>query len=524
MPIKGKGSPISSSLGRMRPARYLGNKGGARKGGKPGISFKRIQPRGESPKASNVEPIGPPKTTAAPSKGGAQLEPIDPDTADLEAGKELVDPVTYRIEEHTAEGYSKRVAEVKDSVLYRLLDIIDAEAASQLTRDELRQELSMVMGPVLGDLGVTLNRAEQDALQQAIIDELLGLGPLEVLLRDDTINDVMVNGPHQVYIERRGKLEMTNVRFRDDRHLMNIINRICNTVGRHVDQRTPLADARLLDGSRVNVIVPPLALRGPTISIRKFGKIPFTIDKMIAIGTMSHPMGVFLKAAAASQLNIVVSGGTGSGKTTLLNCLSKLIDPGERIVTIEDAAELRLQQPHVVPLETRPKNIEGEGQVTMRDLVINALRMRPDRIIVGEVRGPEVVDMLQAMNTGHEGSMGTIHANGPREALTRMENMATLSGLSYTIKAIRRQLADALDLIIQVSRMRDGHRRVTNIVEVVGMEGDVITTQELFHYRYERDDLDGTMLGTFEYTQLTPACIVKLREFGYDKVVMSAFD
>jgi pilus assembly protein CpaF len=524
MPVKKKGTPISSSLGRMRPARYLGNKGAAKKGGRPGISFKPIEPKREQPKASNVEPMVQKKATAPPSKGGAQPKVFDPEAVALEDGPMMADPVQYLIEDHTAEGYSERVSQVKDTVLYRLLDIIDAEAASQLTRDELGQELAMVMGPVLGDLKVTLNRAEQEALQQAISDELLGLGPLEVLLRDDTINDVMVNGPHQVYIERKGKIQLTNVRFRDDRHLLNIVNRICNTVGRHVDQRTPLADARLLDGSRVNVIVPPLALKGPTVSIRKFGTIPFTIDKMIAGGSMSQPMGVFLKAAAASQLNIVVSGGTGSGKTTLLNSLSKLIDPGERIVTIEDAAELRLQQPHVVPLETRPKNIEGEGEVTIRDLVINALRMRPDRIIVGEVRGPEVVDMLQAMNTGHEGSMGTIHANGPREALTRMENMATLSGLSYTIKAIRRQIADALDLIIQVSRMRDGHRRVTNIVEVVGMEGDVITTQELFHYRYDRDDVDGTMLGTFDYTQLTPACIGKLREFGYDKVVMSAFE
>lgn len=518
--MKSQKSPISNSLVRMRPARYLGKAIG-KGGGRTIIGRRPAAGKGKT-KVAKVKSVAAAKKDQKDAANKKKSQ--DPKRITFDAEIIIDEPVAYLIEDHSAAGFSKRVADVKDSVLYRLLDLIDSEAAVQLSRDELQSELSMVMGSVLGDMKVTLNRSEQDALQQAIVDELLGLGPLEVLLRDDTINDILVNGPFQVYIERYGKLSLTDVKFRDDRHLMNIINRICNTVGRHVDQRTPMADARLLDGSRVNVVVPPLALKGPTLSIRKFGAKPFTLDKLIEIGSMSYPMGVFLKAAAASQLNIVVSGGTGSGKTTLLNSLSKLIDPGERIVTIEDAAELRLQQPHVVPLETRPKNIEGEGEVTIRDLVINALRMRPDRIIVGEVRGAEVVDMLQAMNTGHEGSMGTIHANGPREALTRMENMATLSGLSYTIKAIRRQLADALDVIVQVSRMRDGARRVTSIIEVVGMEGEVITTQELFNYRYERDDHEGNMIGSFEYTQLTPHCMPKLREFGYDKVVMGALN
>ena len=375
---------------------------------------------------------------------------------------------------------------------------------------------------VLQEFKITLNRPEQQQLQAALIDEILGLGPLEVLLKDPTITDIMVNGPYQVYVERNGKLELTDVKFRDDEHVLHVAGRIVNRVGRRVDQTSPMADARLADGSRVNIVLPPLAVKGPTLSIRKFSEQPITLDKMVEQDNLSPEMAVILKAAAASKLNIIISGGTGSGKTTLLNALSSLIGEGERIVTIEDAAELKLQQPHVVTLETRPKNLEGAGEITIRDLTINALRMRPDRIILGEIRGPECLDMLQAMNTGHDGSMCTLHANRPREALIRMENMATMSGLNYPLSAIRTQIAEAVDLIVQISRMRDGKRRIVSITEVVGMEGDVVVVQELFSYRYLSDDENGMMQGVFEFSGLRPHCYEKFREYGHDRAVMEA--
>lgn len=417
-------------------------------------------------------------------------------------------------------GMSPVLADVQTKVLPRVLDRVDAEAASKLSHDELCEEFRPVVIEVLNELKLTLNRTEQAALEKNLVDELLGLGPLEPLLADPTVTDVLVNGPNQVYVERHGKLEMTGVHFRDAEHVMNVAQRICNRIGRRVDQSSPLADARLEDGSRVNVIIPPLALRGPTISIRKFSKKPLDLDKMVKQNNLSAQMAKLLKIAAYCRLNIIVSGGTGSGKTTLLNALSKMIDQGERVVTIEDAAELQMQQPHVVPLETRPKNLEGEGEITIRDLVINALRMRPDRIILGEVRGPECIDMLQAMNTGHEGSMCTLHANSTREAMTRMENMATMSGLKYPLSAIRTQIAEALDMIVQISRMRDGMRRITRITEVVGMEGDVIVAQDLYKFVYDHDSEEGEMIGTFENTGLRPACYEKVRGFGLEQSLM----
>jgi len=353
-----------------------------------------------------------------------------------------------------------------------------------------------------------------------VLDEMLGLGPLERLLNDDSVTDIMVNGAQKVYVERKGKLELTDVTFRNDDHVMNIAQRIVAKVGRRVDQTQPLVDARLEDGSRVNIIVPPLALRGPTISIRKFSKKPITLDMMIRQDNLSEKMGKLLKIAAASRLNIVISGGTGSGKTTLLNALSHLIDSTERIVTIEDAAELQLQQPHVVPLETRPMNLEGEGEINFRDLVKNALRMRPDRIILGEIRGPEAIDMLQAMNTGHDGSMCTLHANRPREALTRLENMVSMANLNLPPEAVRRQIADALDLIIQVERMRDGKRRVVTISEVCGMSDGVITLQDLHQYEFEGENSDGTLLGEYVSSGLRPHFMEKAEYFGLGKALM----
>jgi pilus assembly protein CpaF len=403
-----------------------------------------------------------------------------------------------------------------------IMDRIDVAAASRLPRAEIAQQIQGVVAEILTEQKIQLNALEQRDLVTKLLNEMLGLGPLEPLLADETITDIMVNGAKQIYIERRGKLELTDVAFRDDAHVMNVATRIVTAIGRRVDESSPLVDARLQDGSRVNIIIPPLAIDGPSISIRKFSKKGITLDVMARQGNISEQMATVLKIAARARLNILISGGTGSGKTTLLNALSQLIDPGERIVTIEDAAELQLQQPHVVRLETRPANLEGDGEINMRDLVKNSLRMRPDRIILGEVRGSEAVDMLQAMNTGHEGSLGTIHANRPREALTRLENMIGLAGINLPAKAVRTQIAAAIDMIVQVSRMRDGMRRVTNIMEIVGMEGDVITTQELFTYEFEGEGTDGMLRGTFKSSGLRPNFTPKAEYFGLDRALLEA--
>ena len=354
---------------------------------------------------------------------------------------------------------------------------------------------------------------EQQELTVTLVDDMVGFGPLEPLLADETVNDIMVNGPQQVYVERKGKLELTDIRFRDNAHVMNIAQRIVTRVGRRVDETCPIADARLPDGSRVNIIAPPLAIDGCSISIRKFSKKSITLDVMIRQRNMAENLGKVLKIAAACRLNVVISGGTGSGKTTMLNAMSHLIDPAERVVTIEDAAELQLQQPHVVRLETRPPNLEGTGEITMRDLVKNALRMRPDRIICGEVRGAEALDMLQAMNTGHDGSMCTLHANNPREALTRMENMIGMASVNLPSKAVRTQITGAVNLIVQIQRMRDGIRRVTHVTEVIGMEGEVITTQDLFTFDFQGENRDGTLIGPVQVERRAPALLQARRLF-----------
>jgi pilus assembly protein CpaF len=386
----------------------------------------------------------------------------------------------------------------------------------------LAEEFRPIIGEVLAELKLTLNRREQFALEKVLVDELLGLGPLEELLADADITDIMVNGPEQTYVERKGRLELAGIRFRDEEHLFQVAQRIVNSVGRRVDQTTPLADARLKDGSRVNVIVPPLSLRGTAISIRKFSAKPITLDMMAGGGSMSQDMATLLKIAGACRFNIVISGGTGSGKTTMLNALSKMIDPGERVLTIEDAAELRLQQPHWLPLETRPANLEGQGEISIRDLVKNALRMRPDRIILGEIRGSECFDMLAAMNTGHDGSMCTLHSNSPREALARMENMVMMSDIKVPKEAISRQIADSVDMVIQVKRLRDGSRRVTNITEVIGMEGPVIVTQELFSFEYLDEGTDGRIIGEYRSAGLRPYTLDKAKQFGFDKALLDA--
>ena len=420
------------------------------------------------------------------------------------------------------EGFEASIHKIKEQVLPRLLERVDPEAAATLGKDELAEEFRPIIGEVLAELKLTLNRREQFALEKVLVDELLGLGPLEELLADPNITDIMVNGPDQTFVERKGKLELAQIQFRDEEHLFQIAQRICNSVGRRVDQTTPLADARLKDGSRVNVIVPPLSLRGTAISIRKFSAKPITLDMMAGGGSMSTKMATALKIAGACRFNVVISGGTGSGKTTMLNALSKLIDPGERVLTIEDAAELRLQQPHWLPLETRPANLEGQGEISIRDLVKNALRMRPDRIILGEIRGAECFDMLAAMNTGHDGSMCTLHANSPREALARMENMVMMSDIKVPKEAISRQIADSVELIIQVKRLRDGSRRVTNITEVIGMEGPVIVTQELFKFEYLDESADGKIIGEYRSMGLRPYTLEKAKQFGFDQAYLEA--
>ncbi len=413
------------------------------------------------------------------------------------------------------------VLAAKSKVQPALLERIDVGAASKLPRAELERQIADITQEILTEEKIRLNMGEQKELVTMMLNDMLGFGPLEPLLADETVNDIMVNGASQVYVERKGKLELTDVKFRDDAHVLNVATRIVTRIGRRIDESSPMVDARLPDGSRVNIIIPPLAIDGPSISIRKFSKKKITLDTMMATKNLSAEMATVLKIASRCRLNIIISGGTGSGKTTLLNALSQLIDPGERIVTIEDAAELQLLQPHVVRLETRPANMEGHGEVTIRDLVKNSLRMRPDRIILGEIRSAEAVDMLQAMNTGHDGSLGTIHANKPREALMRLENLVGLAGINIPTAALRTQIASAVDMIIQVQRMRDGVRRITHIVEVVGCEGDIITTQDLFTYHFTGVDKNGMLIGEFKSSGLRPKFTERAEYFGLDKALIA---
>ena len=493
---------------------------------------------GSRPNFGVAKPMKGSGGSAAPAtEGGEQFPPLDELTPPVDApvpeelgapGQGAMDRLTARQNasgeqgSSKSEGFEASVHRIKEQVLPRLLERVDPEAAATLSKDELAEEFRPIIGEVLAELKITLNRREQFALEKVQVDELLGLGPLEELLSDPAVSDIMVNGPDQCYVERKGKLEIAQIQFRDEEHLFQIAQRIVNKVGRRIDQTTPLCDARLQDGSRVNVIVPPLSLRGTAISIRKFSEKPITLDMMKGFGSMSDKMATVLKIAGASRMNVIISGGTGSGKTTMLNALSKMIDPGERVITIEDAAELRLQQPHWLPLETRPANLEGQGAISIRDLVINALRMRPDRIILGEIRGQECFDLLAAMNTGHDGSMATLHSNSPRECLARMENMVMMSDIKIPKEAISRQIADSVDLIVQVKRLRDGSRRTTNITEVIGMEGDVIVTQELFKFEYLDETADGKILGEYRSMGLRPYTLEKAKQYGFDQPYLEA--
>jgi pilus assembly protein CpaF len=423
-------------------------------------------------------------------------------------------------ERRPADANRASVEAAKARIQPLVVERIDIAAAAEMPRVEFEKQLAGWVTELLAETKLQLNSAEQRDLVAAMLADMLGLGPLEPLLVDESVTDIMVNGARQIYVERKGKLELTAAAFRDDAHVMNVVTRIVAQVGRRIDETTPLVDARLPDGSRVNVIIPPLAIDGPTISIRKFSRKGITLDLMAEQGNISPAMATVLKIAAHCRLNILISGGTGSGKTTLLNALSRMIDAQERTVTIEDAAELQLQQSHVVRLETRPANLEGGGEITMRDLLRNALRMRPDRIILGEIRGAEALDVLQAMNTGHDGSMSTIHANLPREALTRLENMVGMTGINLPSRAVRTQIAAAVHLIVQINRMRDGMRRITHVMEVVGMEGDVVTTQDLFTWQYQGEGADGMLRGTFQGSGIRPHFLPRAEYFGLDRALL----
>lgn len=410
----------------------------------------------------------------------------------------------------------EKMQEIKVDLHRRLLDDLNLSALEHATEKELRAEIASITAEALGEMGVVLTSADRIAMSDELYDEVMGLGPLEPLLKDDTVSDILVNGPQQVFVERGGKLTLTDTTFKDEKHLLRIIDKIVSAVGRRVDESNPYVDARLADGSRFNAMVPPVAVDGSLVSIRKFKKDKLAIDDLVKFGAFTEEMAAYLQAACSTRLNVIVSGGTGSGKTTTLNALSSFIANDERILTIEDTAELQLQQLHVGRMESRPANVEGKGAVTQRDCLRNALRMRPDRIIVGETRGEEVIDMLQAMNTGHDGSMTTIHANSARDGISRLENMVAMAGIDMPIKAVRSQIASAVNLIVQASRLQDGSRRMTSITEITGMEGDVISMQEIF--RYERLGLqpDGKIIGRFTATGVRSHYSDRFKQWGFD--------
>lgn len=461
---------------------------------KPGVPVAGVmQTTGQRPVAPAPKSDGPSLMKAMPQRRPAEAGPADKD-------KRRKD----------------RLQELKLDLHKSLLENLNLAALESATEQELRTEINAIANETLEEMGVVLSREERQTLSQDLFFEVTGLGPLETLLKDDTINDILVNGPQQIFVERNGKLELTDVTFKDERHLLRIIDKIVSAVGRRVDESNPYVDARLADGSRFNAMVPPIAVDGSLVSIRKFKKDKLGVDDLVRFGAFTEEMAAYLQAAVSTRLNIIVSGGTGSGKTTTLNALSGFIDDAERILTIEDTAELQLQQTHVGRMESRPPNVEGKGGVSQRDCLKNALRMRPDRIIVGETRGEEVIDMLQAMNTGHDGSMTTIHANSARDGVSRLENMIAMAGIDMPIKAMRSQIASAVNLIVQASRLQDGSRRMTSITEITGMEGDVISMQEIFRYQRVGLTPDNKIIGHFTATGVRSHFSERFKLWGYD--------
>jgi pilus assembly protein CpaF len=460
---------------------------------------------------------------------GRRMQVVPPDdTGTLNAAKGPVRSTSAAPVSAESWAASHGSASSDNGALLRLraqvLDRVDAVAVGELSADQLRAQIGSLVHEIAGRDRLEISAREQLQLANELVDEMVGFGPLEPLLQDDTISDIMVNGPNRVFVEVAGRVKLTGVRFRDGRQLASIAQKMAAAVGRRVDESSPLVDCRLADGSRVNIVFPPLAIDGASISIRKFSRRRFDLQSMVKNGSMTEPVARILEVAARCRLNIIISGGTGSGKTTLLNALSQLIDPGERIVTIEDAAELQLQQPHVVRLETRPENLEGRGEINQRTLLRNALRMRPDRIILGECRGGEAFDMLQAMNTGHDGSICTLHANNPREALTRIQNMVQMGVSNLPHDAIRQQIAGAVDLIIQVQRMRDGQRRILAVSEICGLEGEVITMNDVFNFQFVGEDAAGKIVGRYETPRLRPTFFERLQYFGLEKMWAEALE
>ncbi|RFP87431.1 CpaF family protein [Rhodobacteraceae bacterium 63075] len=461
-----------------------------------------------SGKAANVTELpkaeAPEAAPAAEPKSSSLRRPI---TKSAQAQPAPVDRETKRRE---------RIGELKLELHRELLDNLNLAALETASEADLRSEINAIADEVLAQKNIVLNREDRTTLSKELFDEVKGLGPLETLLQDDSVNDILVNGPKQIFVERNGRLELSNVNFKDEKHLMRIIDKIVSAVGRRVDESNPYVDARLQDGSRFNAMVPPIAVDGSLVSIRKFKKDKLGIDELVNFGAFSEEMAAYLQAAVSTRLNIIVSGGTGSGKTTTLNALSSFIDDRERILTIEDTAELQLQQTHVGRMESRPPNVEGKGEVSPRDCLKNALRMRPDRIIVGETRGEEVIDMLQAMNTGHDGSMTTIHANNPRDAISRLENMVAMAGIEMPLKAVRSQVSSAVHLLVQASRLQDGSRRMTSITEITGMEGDVISMQEVFRFQRVGLTPENKIIGHFTATGVRSHFSERFRLWGYD--------
>lgn len=468
--------------------------------------------RYKKPQIEGAKPIGAPQPAKAASQATAAATPAASAPAAAPPNPKAAPPAPADKDRKRRE----RIEELKTEMHHRLLDNLNLAAIEKADPTALREEIVSITSEELSEMGVVLGRDDRDILNSELFDEVMGLGPLEPLLKDDSVNDILVNGPHSIFIERDGKLQKSEIRFKDEKHLMRIIDKIVSAVGRRVDESNPYVDARLKDGSRFNAMVPPVAVDGSLVSIRKFKKEKLAVDDLVNFGAFTEEMATYLQAAVACRLNIIVSGGTGSGKTTTLNALSSFIGNTERVLTIEDTAELQLQQDHVGRMESRPPNVEGKGAVTQRDCLRNALRMRPDRIIVGETRGEEVIDMLQAMNTGHDGSMTTIHANNARDGISRLENMVAMAGIEMPLKAVRAQISSAVNLIVQASRLQDGSRRMVSITEVTGMEGEVITLQEIF--RYERLGLqqDGKIIGRFTGTGIRSHYSDRFKAWGYD--------
>jgi pilus assembly protein CpaF len=495
-------------------------------------------PAAEQRSAPAARPVAAPPVAAPPPPAGASAEAgrtpfpsagLGAPIIGAPTGKPNVggppNPQPQQVPSAIDSRRSESYYEVKGTIFGALIEAIDLAQLAKLDADSAREEIRDIVNEIIAIKNIVMSISEQEDLLDDICNDVLGYGPLEPLLARDEIADIMVNGSGTVYIEVAGKIQKTGIRFRDNQQLLNICQRIVSQVGRRVDESSPICDARLPDGSRVNAIVPPLAIDGPALTIRKFKKDKLTLEQLVKYGTISPEGAEILKIIGRSRVNTLISGGTGSGKTTLLNCLTRYIDPDERIVTCEDAAELQLQQPHVVRLETRPPNLEGEGQITMRDLVRNCLRMRPERIIVGEVRGPEAFDLLQAMNTGHDGSMGTLHANTPREALSRLESMITMGGYSLPSRTIREMICASVDVVIQAARLRDGSRRITHVTEVVGLEGDVIITQDIFLYDLLGEDANGNLIGRHRSTGIgRPKFWERARYYGEEARLAAALD